>query len=62
MIVRGQLHAEGNWRGLVVTHAWALDGIFGGYEGQLDNAGGRDRYVTAAWKHGGGEAGRIPQG
>jgi error-prone DNA polymerase len=47
LIVRGQLHAEGNWRGLVVQNAWALDGIFGGYEGQLDYAGGRDRYVTA---------------
>lgn len=58
MIVRGRLHAEGNWRGLVVTNAWALDGIFGGYEGQLDNAGGRDRYVTAG-KRGGVEEWRI---
>ena len=45
LIVRGHLHAKGNWRGLVVTDAWPLDGAFGGYEGQLDYAGGRDRRV-----------------
>ena len=46
LIVRGELHIQGNWRGLVVTNAWALDGIFGGYEGHPCQDGGRDRLVA----------------
>jgi hypothetical protein len=45
--VRGRLSTDGNWRGLVVTHAWALDGIFGGYEGHLSMAGGMDRRIVS---------------
>ena len=30
LIVRGTLSITGNWRGMVITDAWALDGIFGG--------------------------------
>ena len=48
LIVRGELHIHGNWRGLVVTNAWALNGIFGGYEGHPCQDGGRDRLVVAA--------------
>jgi error-prone DNA polymerase len=46
LIVRGELHIQGNWRGLVVTNAWALNGIFGGYEGHPGQDGGRDRLVA----------------
>lgn len=46
LILRGHVHAQGNWRGLVVSDAWPLDEAFGGYEGHLDYAGGRDRRVT----------------
>ena len=48
LIVRGELHIHGNWRGLVVTNAWALNGIFGGYEGHPCQDGGRDRLVVDA--------------
>ncbi len=47
LIIRGELHGTGNWRGLVVTQAWRLDGIFGGYEGHLSYADGRDRWVRS---------------
>ncbi|MEQ9104845.1 MAG: DNA polymerase III subunit alpha [Rhodothermales bacterium] len=53
MIVRGQLQVMGNWRGLVVQHAWALDGILGGYEGHPSMGGGRDKHVKRV-----GSAGR----
>jgi len=46
LIVRGTLSITGNWRGLVITDAWALDGIFGGYEGHLSMAGGLDTHVV----------------
>jgi error-prone DNA polymerase len=45
LIVRGELHIEGNWRGLLVKYAWALNGIFGGYVGHPSASGGRDRQV-----------------
>ena len=45
LVVRGELHIQGNWRGLVVTGAWALNGIFGGYEGHPCQDGGRDKQV-----------------
>lgn len=48
MIVRGRLQVMGNWRGLVVEQAWALDGMLGGYEGHASMAGGRDRMVIRA--------------
>lgn len=48
LIVRGELHIRGNWRGVVVTNAWALDGIFGGYDGHPCHAGGRDTLVVRA--------------
>lgn len=60
LIVRGHLHAKGNWRGLVVTDAWPLDGAFGGYEGQLDYAGGRDRRVLTPERRAGVAAGAPP--
>jgi error-prone DNA polymerase len=47
LVVRGELHATGGWRGLVVTDAWPLDGAFGGYDGQLSYNGGRDRRALA---------------
>jgi hypothetical protein len=31
----------------VVTHAWALDGSFGGYEGYLSMAGGPDQRIVS---------------
>ena len=46
LIIRGMLQVMGNWRGIVVTQAWQLNGIFGGYEGHPSYAGGRDRLVT----------------
>lgn len=46
MIVRGKLQVMGNWRGLVVTQAWPLNGIFGGYAGHASMGGGRDTFVT----------------
>ena len=46
LIARGKLQVMGNWRGLVLTQAWPLNGILGGYEGHLSMAGGRDRLVT----------------
>jgi error-prone DNA polymerase len=48
LIVRGRLQVMGNWRGLVLTQAWPLNGIFGGYEGYPAHFGGRDRFITAA--------------
>ena len=48
LIVRGELHIQGNWRGLVVTNAWPLNGIFGGYEGHPCQDAGRDRLVVQA--------------
>lgn len=48
VIAEGKLQIEGNWRGLVVTRAWRLDGIFGGYEGRASASGGRDRWVRQA--------------
>ncbi len=53
LIVRGQLLTAGNWRGLVVTDAWRLDGIFGGYEGHPSQASGRDRLVLSGDSGGG---------
>jgi len=46
VIVRGAIHAAGNWRGLVVEDAWVLDGIFGGYSGHANFTSGRDELVT----------------
>ncbi|NND72463.1 MAG: DNA polymerase III subunit alpha [Rhodothermales bacterium] len=46
LIVRGKLQVMGNWRGLVVTQAWPLNGIFGGYAGHPSMGGGRDTFVT----------------
>ncbi len=46
LIVRGSLQVMGNWRGLVVTQAWPLHGVFGGYEGFPAEMGGRDRFIT----------------
>ncbi len=48
LIIRGELHIQGNWRGLIVTNAWALNGIFGGYEGHPCHEGGRDTLVVRA--------------
>ncbi len=48
LIVRGELHIQGNWRGLVVTNAWPLNGILGGYEGHPSFAGGQDRQIVRA--------------
>lgn len=45
VIAEGELQIEGTWCGLVVTRAWHLDGIFGGYEGRASASGGRDRWV-----------------
>ncbi|NNF04594.1 MAG: DNA polymerase III subunit alpha, partial [Rhodothermales bacterium] len=45
LIVRGRLQVMGNWRGLVVSHAWPLNGILGGYEGHASMGGGRDRMI-----------------
>ncbi len=47
LIVRGKLQVMGNWRGLVLTQAWPLHGVFGGYEGFPAHVGGRDRFITA---------------
>ena len=48
LVVRGELHIQGNWRGLVVTNVWPLNGIFGGYEGHPCHDAGRDRMVVRA--------------
>lgn len=47
IIARGKLQVMGNWRGLVLTQAWPLNGILGGYEGHPSMAGGRDRRVVS---------------
>jgi error-prone DNA polymerase len=47
IIARGRLLGEGNWRGLLLTHAWPLDGAFGGYEGHPSMGGGLDRRLMA---------------
>ena len=47
LIVRGKIHVMGNWRGLVVTQAWRLDGIFGGYAGYA-SAEGKDKWVKSS--------------
>ena len=46
VIVRGVVHAAGNWRGLVVEDAWVLDGIFGGYSGHANFTSGRDTHIV----------------
>ena len=46
VIVRGKLQIMGNWRGLVVTQAWPLNGILGGYEGHPSMDGGRDYHAV----------------
>jgi hypothetical protein len=46
VIVRGRVHAAGNWRGLVVEDAWVLDGIFGGYSGHANFTSGRDTHIV----------------
>ena len=46
MIVRGQLQATGNWRGIIVKDAWPLEGIFGGSSG-FPGSRGQDRPTTA---------------
>jgi error-prone DNA polymerase len=48
IIARGKLQVMGNWRGLVLTQAWPLNGILGGYEGHPSMAGGRDRLVLSS--------------
>lgn len=62
MIVRGKLQVMGNWRGLVVTQAWPLNGIFGGYAGHASMGGGRDTFVTRVDEIGvhGGLAQEVP--
>lgn len=62
LIIRGELHGTGNWRGLVVTQAWRLDGIFGGYEGHLSYADGRDRWVRNAETAGAASTTQSSQG
>jgi error-prone DNA polymerase len=56
MVVRGTISITGNWRGMVITDAWALDGIFGGYEGHLSMAGGLDKHVVRVENVGAGVA------
>jgi len=46
MIVRGQLQATGNWRGVIVKDAWPLEGLFGGSSG-FPGSRGQDRPTTA---------------
>jgi len=45
LIGRGGVHIADNWRGVVVTGTWRLDGTFGGYERHPFEAGGRDRWI-----------------
>jgi error-prone DNA polymerase len=45
LIVQGYLHITGDWRGLVVTDAWKLEGMIGGYTGFPSASGGTDRHV-----------------
>ncbi|MEE2658758.1 MAG: DNA polymerase III subunit alpha [Candidatus Latescibacterota bacterium] len=42
IIVRGQLQATGKWRGIVVSDAWPLEGVFGGYSGFPSARGDQD--------------------
>jgi len=46
IIVKGEVQVAGNWRGLVLTDAWPLHGVFGGYKGHLQMGGGTDRRVV----------------
>jgi error-prone DNA polymerase len=48
LIVRGSLRIVGEWRGLMVTDAWALEGTIGGYSGYPSAYGGTDRLVTGS--------------
>ena len=45
IIARGKLQIMGNWRGLVISQAWPLNGILGGYEGHPSMDGGRDYHA-----------------
>jgi DNA-directed DNA polymerase III PolC len=48
IIARGRLQVTGNWRGLVLTDAWVLNKVFGGYVGHPSASGGRDRWVRSS--------------
>lgn len=54
LIVRGSLRIVGQWRGLMVTDAWALEGTIGGYGGYPSAYGGTDRLFmeSKAEEHG----------
>jgi error-prone DNA polymerase len=45
LIVRGEIHMVGNWRGLMVQDAWTLDGAIGGYTGFPSAYGGTDKLI-----------------
>ncbi len=40
MVVRGELQASGNWRGIIMKGAWPLEGVFGGHVGFPSARGG----------------------
>jgi error-prone DNA polymerase len=42
LVVRGTLHGIGTWRSIMVSEAYALTQVIGGYHGHLSYAGGRD--------------------
>jgi error-prone DNA polymerase len=44
LILSGELQAVGNWRGLVLSDAWPMEGVFGGYVGLPSASGGQDRH------------------
>jgi error-prone DNA polymerase len=46
MIARGELQATGTWRAMMLTEAWPLEGIFGGYSGFPSSRGNQGRLDT----------------
>lgn len=60
LIVSGEVHITGNWRGIVVKEAWALEGMIGGYIGFPSAHGGTDRHVIEL-EPPAGETGEAPE-
>jgi len=46
LIVQGELQATGNWRAMVLSEAWPLEGIFGGHTGHPSSRGNQGRLTS----------------
>jgi error-prone DNA polymerase len=47
LIIQGELIVAGNWRGVILSDAWPLDSIVGGYEGHPQFSTGQDTWVRS---------------